>query len=208
MADFVLVPGAGCDAEYWGPLAERLADRGHRAVPVQLPCEDDSCGLVEYADRIVDAAYGLTAPVIVAHSFGGFSAPLAVARQGVRALVFASAMIPSPGEKGDDWFGNTGWQAESGDFNALFYSDVDPRQASVFERHQSATPGSQPWPLPTLPDVPTHALIFADDRFFPSGFMRGVVRDRLGIDADTVPGGHLAMLSHPDELATALLSYL
>ena len=210
MADYLLVPGAGCDADYWGPVADRLAQRGHRGIPVQLPCDDDTAGLQEYAMCIEDAASGLAEPVIVAHSFGGFSAALAADRLPTRALVFASAMIPAPGERGEEWFEHTGWQAASDDFDALFYSDIEPReQASVFERRQSSTPGTQPWPLTRLPQVPIRALVFADDRFFTPEFMRRVVLERLGIDdPDTVPGGHMAMLSRPDELAAALMGIL
>lgn len=209
MSDFLLVPGAGCDAGYWHLVAGRLAELGHRGIPVQLPCEDDAAGLEEYAGCITAAAGGLSAPVIVAHSFGAFSAALAAARLQPRLLVYASAMVPRPGEKAGDWFGNTGWHAASEDFGALFYSGIEPREkASVFERRQSETPGSQPWPLPELPAVPVRAVVFAGDRFFPPGFMRGVVRDRLGIEADSVPGGHLAMITHPGELASLLVSYL
>ncbi|GAA4156766.1 alpha/beta fold hydrolase [Gryllotalpicola daejeonensis] len=209
MAEFLLVPGAGCDAGYWHLLVDALAARSHRGIPVQLPCEDHAAGLDDYAKKIEDAAAGLAPPVIVAHSFGGFSAALAAARLPTRLLVFASAMVPAPGEKGGEWFEHTGWQAGSDDFGELFYSDIEPReQASVFERRQSDTPGSQPWPLPALPAVPTRAILFADDRFFPPEFMHRVVRDRLGIDPDEVPGGHLAMVSQPDALADRLVSYL
>lgn len=209
MADFLLVPGAGCDAGYWRPTADRLEALGYRAIPVQLPCDDNAAGLEQYAEYIAEAACGCADPVVVAHSFGGFSGALAAARLPATLLVFASAMIPAPGEKGEDWFSNTGWQAASEDFGALFYSDVEPReQASVFERRQSATPGSEPWPLSALPEVPTRAIVFGDDRFFPSAFMRTVVRGRLGIEPDETPGGHLAMISRPDELAALLASYV
>jgi hypothetical protein len=33
------------------------------------------------------------------------------------------------------------------------------------------------------------------------------VRDRLGVDLAVVPGGHLAALSYPQELADQILSY-
>jgi pimeloyl-ACP methyl ester carboxylesterase len=207
VTDLLLVPGAGCDAGYWQPLVDELTTRGHRAVPVDLPCDDDAAGLGDYAQLIVDAARDLVDPVIVTHSFGGFSGALAASRLPTSRLVFASAMIPAPGEKGAEWFEHTGWQPGSDDFGALFYSDIEPREkASVFERRQSDTPGSEPWPLPRLPDVPTRAIVFADDRFFPADFMRGVVRARLGVEPATVPGGHLAMVSRPAELAEELLS--
>jgi hypothetical protein len=45
----------------------------------------------------------------------------------------------------------------------------------------------------------------AGDRFFPAEFQRKVARDRLGVEADLLPGGHLMALSHPDVLAAYLL---
>ena len=46
----------------------------------------------------------------------------------------------------------------------------------------------------------------SDDRLFPLEFQRRVVRDRLGLDVDVMPGGHLMALSQPEELARRLLS--
>jgi len=47
-----------------------------------------------------------------------------------------------------------------------------------------------------------------DDRFFPLEFQRRVARDRLGIAAEAVPGGHLAALAHPAELTDELTRHL
>jgi pimeloyl-ACP methyl ester carboxylesterase len=55
------------------------------------------------------------------------------------------------------------------------------------------------------PDVPIRVVAGADDRFFPVEFQRRVARERLGIEADVLPGGHLAAVSRPDELAAYLL---
>ena len=51
-----------------------------------------------------------------------------------------------------------------------------------------------------MADVPTRFLLCRDDRFFPADFLRRVVRDRLGIEPDEMPGGHLPAPAHPDEL--------
>jgi pimeloyl-ACP methyl ester carboxylesterase len=51
----------------------------------------------------------------------------------------------------------------------------------------------------------TTVLAGRDDRFFPLAFQRRVARERLGQDVVEVPGGHLAALSHPDAVASALL---
>jgi len=72
---------------------------------------------------------------------------------------------------------------------------------------QSPTPFTQPWPMKAWPDVPTRFLQGRDDRFFPVEFQRRVVRDRLGIRPDEMPGGHLIALSRPQELADRLETY-
>jgi pimeloyl-ACP methyl ester carboxylesterase len=62
----------------------------------------------------------------------------------------------------------------------------------------------QPYPLKAWPDVPTRVIVGRDDRFFPAAFQRRVADERLGITPEEVPGGHLAALSHPVELAAQL----
>jgi pimeloyl-ACP methyl ester carboxylesterase len=46
----------------------------------------------------------------------------------------------------------------------------------------------------------------SDDRLFPLEFQRRVVRSRLGLDLEVMPGGHLIALSQPEELASRILS--
>lgn len=72
---------------------------------------------------------------------------------------------------------------------------------------QSEAPLGQPWPLAAWPDVATVVIQGSDDRLFPVEFQRRVVRERLGLDIEVLPGGHLMALSHPDELADRLLEY-
>jgi len=54
--------------------------------------------------------------------------------------------------------------------------------------------------------VPIRAVAGVEDRFFPAAFQRGLARDRLGIEADVLPGGHLIALSQPERLAAYLLA--
>src|SRR4029077_15916108 len=89
----------------------------------------------------------------------------------------------------------------------VFLHDVDPEVAAANEQYSGA-PGSgmfsEPWPLDAWPDVPTRVLIPRDDRLFPLEFQRRVARERLGLEVDEMPGGHLPMLSRPAELAARL----
>ena len=54
------------------------------------------------------------------------------------------------------------------------------------------------------PPVPLRVVAGADDRFFPVGFQQSLAKDRLGIEADVLPGGHLIALSQPAALASYL----
>jgi surfactin synthase thioesterase subunit len=208
MSTYALIPGAGCSPFYWHLLEAELRGRGHDVLPIDLPSEDDAAGLEEYADVVARAIGDRDDElVVVAHSFGGFTAPLVCSRVRVDLLVLVSAMIPRPGEPPGDWWANTGHASEEGD---VYYHDVDPTVAAAVaqtERGQSATPGEQPWPLDGWPDVPTRVLLFADDRLFPAPFMRRVAAERLGVEPDEMPGGHMAMLSRPAELAERLEAY-
>lgn len=48
-------------------------------------------------------------------------------------------------------------------------------------------------------------LTGASDRFFPLDFQRRIARERLGMDPDVVPGGHLLALANPEGVANYLL---
>src|ERR671912_881867 len=108
MATFVLIHGAGGDSWYWHLVVPELRARGHEVVAVDLPCEDDSAGLPEYADAVVDAIGDRTDLVLVAQSMAGFTAPLVCERVPVDLLVMLNAMVPSPGESAEEWWANTG----------------------------------------------------------------------------------------------------
>ena len=108
MTSYVLIPGAGGVAWYWHLLVAELRERGHDVVAVDLPAADDSAGLTEYADTVVDAIGDRTDVVVVAQSLAGFTAPLVCERVPVALLVLLNAMIPAPGESPGDWWANTG----------------------------------------------------------------------------------------------------
>ena len=110
MATFALIHGAADVGWYWHLVERELRARGHQTFAPDLPCEDDAAGLAEYADTVARAAGHLRGSdlVVVAQSFGGFTAPLAAAGLRARAIVLVTGMIPAPGEKPEDWPANTG----------------------------------------------------------------------------------------------------
>jgi pimeloyl-ACP methyl ester carboxylesterase len=223
---FVLIPGAGGSAFYWHRLVEELERRGREAVAVELPAGDETAGLAEYAEAVA-AAIGDRSPVVlVAQSMAGFTAPLVCERAPVESIVLLNAMVPAPGETAGDWWANTGQPQARAEYAKRegrpadaafdpmvdFFHDVPPEVTSaVFARgepDQADRPFEEPWPLEKWPDVPTRFLQGRDDRFFPCELQRRVARERLGIEVDEMPGGHLVALSRPVELADRLESYV
>ena len=192
-------------------MVPELRESGHDPVAVDIPCDDDSAGLAEYADAVVDAVGDRTDLVVVAQSLGGFTAGLVCDRVPVDLLVLVAAMVPAPGETFWEWGENTGHEGGEGDPIDVFLHDVPPDLAAEALRRgrdQSGTPLAQPWPLDAWPDVPTRYLLCTEDRMFPPDFTRRMVRDRLGIVPDEIESSHCPALSHPEELAERLVGYL
>lgn len=214
---FVLIHGAGDSAWYWHLVEPELRAQGHEVVAMDLPSDDDSAGLTEYADAVVEAIGDHRDLVVVAQSFGGFTAPLVCERVPVDLLVLVAAMIPVPGEAPNEYWENTGYEiskseagGESGS-DDIFYHDVPPElaaEAKKREREQSATRMGEPSPLRSWPATPTKVLLCRDDRLFPANYMRKVAAERLGITPDEIEGGHCIALSRPKELAGRLTAYV
>jgi pimeloyl-ACP methyl ester carboxylesterase len=218
---FVLIPGAGGVAWYWHRVVPLLQAAGHDAIAVDLPGDDPAAGLPEYADLVKAAIGGRDDVVLAAMSLGGFTAPLVAARVPLRALVFVNAMIPNPGETANAWWGDTGWAdarvaaAEAGGYDTefelqtYFLHDVPPEVAAggeQYQRDESDAAFASRCDFDAWPQTEIRAVAGADDRFFPVGFQQALARDRLGLEADVLPGGHLMALSHPAELAQYLLA--
>jgi len=214
VATFVLIHGAGDVGWYWHLVEAELRARGHDTVAPDLPCDDDSAGLPEYTDTVVHAIGDRTDLVVVAQSFGGFTAALVCDRVPVRLLVLVAPMIPAPAEAPAVYWTATGYDRQPreryDDPVALFYHDVPPElvaQARTRSRAQSEARMGEPSPLRAWPGVPTRVLICREDRLFPTGYLRRVARERLGIVPDEIDGGHTPALSRPRELAERLHGY-
>jgi pimeloyl-ACP methyl ester carboxylesterase len=222
MATYVLIHGAASDAWYWHRLAPLLRGRGHDVVAPDLPCEDDSATFSDYADVVVDAIGDRRKLVVVAQSLGGFTGPLVCDRISVDLLVLLNAMVPAPGESGEQWWHNTrhdeAFRAtalrdgrnpnDELDLDIVFFHDVpeEVRDEAMARgaKDQSGTPLAEPWPLERWPEVPTRFIVARGDRLFPLDFLRRTATERLGIDPHEIDGGHLVALSRPQELVELL----
>lgn len=221
MATFVLVPGAGGHAAYWDLVVPLLGARRHTAIAVDLPEDDPDLDLDDWAALVDDAIGDASDVVLVAQSLGGFLVPLL--RRPIRTIVLLNAMIPSPDESPDEWWGNTGsetarTQAEQAagrdpqfDVVRTFFHDVQPAARQLLMsgpvREPSARAMAQPCRFERWPTAPTRVVVGGDDRMFPADFQRRIAAERLGASVDVIPGGHLVALANPAGLVDLLLRY-
>jgi pimeloyl-ACP methyl ester carboxylesterase len=225
MSTFAFIHGAGVGGGWFWHLVEaELRSLGHTTVAPTLWTGDETATLSDYADTVVTMIDTLGTGeelFVVAHSFGGFTAPLVAERLPTTGLVYVTAMIPWPGESPDDWWSNTGYPEASrtqaaqdggltgsSDPYVCYFHDVPKHLADQVSSREPSPPSNsayyEPWPLDALPTTPPRYILCTEDRLFPAAFQRRLARDRLGITPDEITSGHCPALSHPTELAAML----
>ena len=228
MATFGLVHGAWHGAWCWERLVPELEARRHRVVAMDLPCDDPTAGCARYAEVVDGALPAADDLVLVGHSLGGLTIPLLPARRPVRLLVFLCAVLPSPGESLGDQLarepaiyadgyaphpgrvthpdGTTSWP-DADAARAVFYHDCAPaaaRRAWSRLRRQAPRPRAEPSPLTAWPATPCASILGREDRAIAPAWSRRAARERLGVEARELPGGHSPFLARPAELAVVL----
>ncbi len=215
MTNYVLIPGAGGEAWYWHLVVPLLEAQGHRAIAVDLPASDPDAGLDAYVAAAIEA---VGTPdddaVVVGQSLGGFTAPIVAERLGAAGLVFVAGMIPRPGETAGDWWATSGfrevWGDQEMDDMEHFLHDLPPAVLDEVlargEPEQTGRVMEDPFPLASMPPIPTRGIAATNDRFFPVAFMDRLIRDRLGVEPEHIESGHLPALANPTGLVSLLLS--
>jgi pimeloyl-ACP methyl ester carboxylesterase len=216
----LLVHGAFADGSSWGKVIPLLEARGYRVVSVQEPLSslaDD----VATTRRAIDLQTG---PVLlVGHSWGGAVITEAGNHDKVAGLVYVAAFAPDGGESVDDlgkgappppWSkrlivdgGGFAWLPDdvvAADFaqdlpaaeSALIASVQQPIQARAFgEKVTTAAWRSKPsWYIRS-----------EQDRMIDPG-AQSIMAARAGARITNVKASHVSMLSHPDEVAAAILA--
>lgn len=225
MSTFAFIHGAGVGGGWFWHLVEaELRSLGHTTVAPTLWTGDETATLSDYAETVVSMIDTLGTPeevFVVAHSFGGFTAPLVAERLPTEGLVYVTAMIPWPGESPADWWSNTGYPEASriqaaqdggltgsSDPYVCYFHDVPKELADQVSSREPSPPSNsayyEPWPLDNLPSTPARFILCTEDRLFPAAFQRQLARDRLSITPDEITSGHCPALSHPTELAAML----
>ena len=220
MSLFCLVHGSTQHAACWDLLVPELERRKHETLRVQLPGDEPDASATRYADVIAGVIpKERDDSSVVAHSASGIFLPLVPERCPVRQLVFLAAVVPLTGKsmvdqaKEDKTMLNPDWLGKD--------PTKDEQVARQFLFHD-CTPETTEWALGTLrlmyagqalletcplevwPDVPCSYVLCQEDRTINPEWSRRVARERLGVEAIELEGGHCPYLSRPVELAEVL----
>lgn len=214
--NIVLVHGPWADGSCWSAVIERLQGRGYSVTAPQLP-ESSLAADVARLRQVLDRQDG---PVILAgHSYGGqVITALGTNARNVAGLVYIAAFGLEEGESIGALL-STGpptaalahldidshgfaWLPED-DFVKHFAADVDPVTARVMHAVQQPLAASALQDVMGIPAWSSHPcwyLVATDDQAIPPDAERQFA-SRMGATTIEVPAGHLAMVSHPDEVA-------
>ncbi|WP_433301107.1 alpha/beta fold hydrolase [Actinoplanes sp. CA-030573] len=214
--NIVLVHGAWADGSCWSDVIARLQADGHRVTAPQFP-------LTSLADDVARLRHVLEAqdgPTVVAgHSYGGqIITALGTDAPNAAALVYIAAFGLDEGEalgallsqgptppalehlvtdkQGFIWLPET-------DFVGHFAADVDPVRARVLHAVQQPVAGSafgDVMGVPSWRSLPTWYLVAAHDEAIPPAAERQFA-NRMGATTVEADAGHLAMVTHPAEVA-------
>lgn len=222
MSFFCLVHGSTQNASCWDLVVPELHYRGHQTVCPQLPINEPDASATRYADVIAEFIPSARPDtIVVAHSASGLFLPLVPGRRNVKRIVFLVAVIPRIGKSLLDQF------AEEKDILNPDWIGKDPtkdqRLAAEFLFHD-CSPELQKWawgtaslmfarqamrevcPLQAWPRVPSSYIVCSGDRTIQPAWARRAARERLGVEAIELPGGHCPHVSRPRELAEVLAS--
>jgi len=218
---FCLVHGSTQSAACWDLLVPELNARGHDVARPQLPTNQPEASATRYADVIAKAIPAdREDTIVVAHSASGMFLPLVPDKRRVQRLVFLVAVIPQIGKSlldqarsekdmfNPEWVGKDPTKDE-GLADEFLFHDCSPelrkwawsRMSLMLAREAML----QICPLQAWPDVPCSYILCTEDRTIQAGWARRAAKERLGVEAIELPGGHCPYVSRPKELAEVLV---
>jgi pimeloyl-ACP methyl ester carboxylesterase len=214
--NIVLVHGAWADGSSWSGVIERLQADGCHVTAPQFPLTTLAADVARLR-QVLDLQDG---PVIVAgHSYGGqVITALGTDAPNVAGLVYIAAFGLDQGESlgallsqgpvtpalahlSTDKQG-FGWLSED-DFVHHFAGDVDPVKAKVMYAVQqplSTSIFAEVMGVPAWKTLPSWYLVATDDEAIPPDAERQFAA-RMGATIVEIPSSHVAMVSHPGEVA-------
>jgi pimeloyl-ACP methyl ester carboxylesterase len=213
--NIVLVHGAWADGSSWSAVIEPLQAAGYHVTAPQFP----ETSLVDDVARLRHVLSRQTGPTVVAgHSYGGqIITALGSDAPNVVALVYIAAFGLDEGESLGALLGGGpptpslahlivdeqgfGWLPED-DFVRHFAVGVDPVKARALHAVQqpiSMSAFEDVMGMPAWKSKPSWYMVATGDEAIPPDAERQFAQ-RMGATTVEVAAGHLAMVSHPDEV--------
>jgi len=216
--DVVLVHGAFAGASSWSKVVPLLQAKGYRVASVQCPLtsfKDD----VDVTKRAIAAQDGPT--ILVGHSYGGVVITEAGNDPKVVGLVYVAAFAPDAGQSivdiSKDYPTPIGLEKlvpQAGGFLLLsqdgietaFAQDLSEEDKALLIADQSPTHGSIFAAQPTEAawhNRPSWYIVAAADRMIAPE-QEAHMASRIRSTTTTLSSSHVAMLSHPVEVAKVI----
>ena len=214
--NIVLIHGAWAEGSCWSGVIQRLQADGYHVTAPQFPLTalaDDVARL----RQVLDQQGGPT--IVAGHSYGGqVITALGADAPNVAGLVYIAAFGLDQGESLAALLSQGpvtpalahllidkqgfGWLSED-DFVNHFAGDVDPVKAAVMYAVQQPIAMSifeEAMGVPAWKTLPSWYLVATDDQALPPDAER-LFATRMGAATVEIPSSHVAMVSHPDEVA-------
>jgi pimeloyl-ACP methyl ester carboxylesterase len=215
--NIVLVHGAWADGSCWSAVIERLQADGYTVTAPQFP-ESSLAADVARLRQVLDRQDGPT--IVAGHSYGGqIMTALGTDAPNVAGLVYIAAFGLDEGESIGALLAQGGppspalahldidkqgfaWLPED-DFTGHFAADVDPVKARIMYAVQqpvAASAFAEVMGVPAWKSQPSWFLVAENDEAIPPEAERQFAK-RMGATTIEVPSSHVAMVSHPDDVA-------
>jgi pimeloyl-ACP methyl ester carboxylesterase len=217
----VFIHGAWADGSSWSAVTEQLQAEGYKVMAPQFPLTS----LADDVARLRQVLALQTGPtVLVGHSYGGqIMSALGEDAPNVVALVYIAAFGLDEGESlgallaqgpvtpalAHEVVDQRGfvWLSED-DFVNHFAADVDAVKAMALYAVQqplAATALDERMGVPAWKSAPSWYLVATEDQAIPPDVER-MFAQRMGATIVEVPSSHLAMVSHPGDVAKLIES--
>ena len=200
MATFSLVHGSWHGGWWWDLVRAELERRGHVVHTPDLPCEDLTARVEEYAAAVP------ASDVVVGHSLGGLTIPYVEAD---RHIFLAALVAGTPGSWEDIFVPGFGDARVRDEVGRSYYADLDaavrelpipPEGAHLAAKLRRQAPYDPP---PERVARPAYIVCSRDAVIRPE-WQRHLARDVLGVEPIELDAGHSPNLECPRELAALL----
>jgi pimeloyl-ACP methyl ester carboxylesterase len=214
--NIVLVHGAWADGSCWSAVIESLQADGYKVTAPQFP-ESSLTADVARLRQVLSRQDGPT--IVAGHSYGGqIMTALGADAPNVAGMVYIAAFGLDEGESIGELLAQGAptpalahldidplgfaWIPED-DFLNHFAADIDPVSAKVMYAVQQALAAStlqDVMGVPAWKSQPCWYLVAEEDQAIPPDAERQFAKRMEAVTIE-IPAGHLAMASHPAEVA-------